>query len=91
MCVSEYYSPGWVELKFGGQPTGIKNLLTVFDSGSSYTYLYPPAYEALITLVSEKHSEYCFPNYSVKTAPDIVLIIWIRLWHQFSQIISELF
>ncbi|KAF3958877.1 hypothetical protein CMV_016253 [Castanea mollissima] len=50
----EYYSPGWVELKFGGQPTGIKNLLTVFDSGSSYTYLYPPAYEALITLVEEE-------------------------------------
>ena len=54
-CVSEHYSPGFAELIFGGKTTGIKNLLTVFDSGSSYTYLNSPAYQALVSLVSEKH------------------------------------
>lgn len=51
--VSEHYSPGFAELIFGGKPTGIRNLLVVFDSGSSYTYLTSKAYEAVTSLVSE--------------------------------------
>lgn len=52
--VSEHYSPGFAELMFGGKTTGIKNLLIIFDSGSSYTYLNSQAYGALMPLVSEK-------------------------------------
>ncbi|KAL5555221.1 hypothetical protein UlMin_037457 [Ulmus minor] len=44
---SKHYSPGYGELMFGGKHTGVKGLLTVFDSGSSYTYLNNQAYQAL--------------------------------------------
>ncbi|KAK7847444.1 aspartic proteinase Asp1 isoform X2 [Quercus suber] len=50
----KHYSPGFAELIFGGKTTGIKKLLTVFDSGSSYTYLNSPAYQALISLVKKE-------------------------------------
>nr|XP_023882444.1 aspartic proteinase Asp1-like [Quercus suber] len=50
----EHYSPGFAELIFGGKTTGIKNLLTVFDSGSSYTYLNSPAYQALVSWVKKE-------------------------------------
>ncbi|KAM7517978.1 hypothetical protein LguiB_016940 [Lonicera macranthoides] len=35
---SKHYSPGFAELILGGKTTGLKNLLIVFDSGSSYTF-----------------------------------------------------
>ncbi|XP_041008183.1 aspartic proteinase Asp1-like isoform X1 [Juglans microcarpa x Juglans regia] len=50
----EHYSPGFAELIFGGKPTGIRNLLVVFDSGSSYTYLTSKAYEAVTSLVKKE-------------------------------------
>ena len=50
----QHYSPGVAELRFDGKPTGLKNLLTVFDSGSSYTYLNSQAYQTLTFLVSQK-------------------------------------
>ncbi|OAY57650.1 aspartic proteinase Asp1 isoform X1 [Manihot esculenta] len=46
--LSKYYSPGFAELIFNGKSTGIINLLAVFDSGSSYTYLNSRAYEGLL-------------------------------------------
>ncbi|KAB1210497.1 Aspartic proteinase Asp1 [Morella rubra] len=52
--VSEHYSPGFAELMFGGKTTGIKNLLIIFDSGSSYTYLNSQAYGALMPLVKRE-------------------------------------
>lgn len=51
---SQHYSLGDAELTFGGKTTGIKNLLVVFDSGSSYSYFNLQAYEALTYLVSKK-------------------------------------
>ncbi len=65
-CVSEHYSPGYAELIYGGKTTGIKNLPTVFDSGSSYTYLVSLAYNALTSLVSEKHSDSVFQTLVLK-------------------------
>lgn len=50
--VRKYYSPGTAELVFGGKSTGMKNLLVVFDTGSSYTYFGSQAYDTLATLVS---------------------------------------
>ncbi|GMY12562.1 aspartic proteinase Asp1-like [Fagus crenata] len=50
----EHYSPGYAELKYGEKSTGIENLLTVFDSGSTYTYLISSAYQAFISLVMEE-------------------------------------
>ncbi|OAY60984.1 aspartic proteinase Asp1 isoform X2 [Manihot esculenta] len=44
----KYYSPGFAELLFDGKSTGIRNLRTVFDSGSSYTYLNSQAYQGLL-------------------------------------------
>ncbi|PON61826.1 Aspartic peptidase [Parasponia andersonii] len=53
---SKHYSPGYAELKFDGKSTGLKNLLTIFDSGSSYTYLNSQAYHALTVLVKRELS-----------------------------------
>lgn len=48
----KHYSPAMGgELLFGGKTTGLKNLLTVFDSGSSYTYFNSKAYQAVTYLV----------------------------------------
>ncbi|XP_048232750.1 aspartic proteinase Asp1 isoform X2 [Ricinus communis] len=44
----KHYSPGFAELIFDGKSTGIRNLLVVFDSGSSYTYLNAQAYQHLV-------------------------------------------
>uniref|UniRef100_A0A2N9E177 Peptidase A1 domain-containing protein n=1 Tax=Fagus sylvatica TaxID=28930 RepID=A0A2N9E177_FAGSY len=52
--ICEHYSPGYAELKYGEKSTGIENLLTVFDSGSTYTYLISSAYQAFISLVMEE-------------------------------------
>ncbi|GMN29907.1 hypothetical protein TIFTF001_047972 [Ficus carica] len=48
---TEHYSPGFAELRFDGKPTGLKNLLTVFDSASTYTYLTSEAYQTLTSSV----------------------------------------
>ncbi|KAG7987021.1 hypothetical protein I3843_03G111800 [Carya illinoinensis] len=53
----EHYSPGDAELIFGGKTTGIKKLRTVFDSGTSYTYLDSHAYGTLTDLVKKEASE----------------------------------
>lgn len=54
MCFGfrKHYSPGYGEVMYGGKQTGLKNLLVIFDSGSSYTYLSSQAYEGLLYLVS---------------------------------------
>lgn len=52
MCFRKHYSPGYGEVIYGGKATGLKNLLVIFDSGSSYTYLSSQAYEGLLYLVS---------------------------------------
>ncbi|GAB4855724.1 hypothetical protein Ancab_024368 [Ancistrocladus abbreviatus] len=51
---SKYYSPGPAELFFGGKMIGIKNLLVIFDSGSSYTYFASQPYEALISMLRKE-------------------------------------
>ncbi|TYG92887.1 hypothetical protein ES288_A11G068000v1 [Gossypium darwinii] len=53
---TKYYSPGSAELHFGGKATGIKNLIVIFDSGSSYTYLNSQAYQALTLLLKKELS-----------------------------------
>ncbi|KAJ9563099.1 hypothetical protein OSB04_008259 [Centaurea solstitialis] len=50
----KHYSPGYGEVVYGGKATGLKNLLVIFDSGSSYTYLSSQAYEGLLYLVSKE-------------------------------------
>lgn len=47
----KHYSPGYGEIIYGGKATGLKNLLVIFDSGSSYTYLSSKAYEGLLYMV----------------------------------------
>ncbi|KAF8411757.1 hypothetical protein HHK36_004315 [Tetracentron sinense] len=49
--LNKHYSPGPTELIFGGQPTGVKGLSVVFDSGSSYSYFNSQAYQAFLSLV----------------------------------------
>ncbi|KAG2666814.1 hypothetical protein I3760_15G082700 [Carya illinoinensis] len=46
-----HYSSGPAELLFGGKPTGVKGLLIVFDSGSSYTYFNAQAYQTTVNLL----------------------------------------
>ncbi|XP_010527074.1 PREDICTED: aspartic proteinase Asp1-like [Tarenaya hassleriana] len=54
---SKHYSPGpGGELLFGGKTTGLKNLLVVFDSGSSYTYFNSKAYQAVTYLLRRELS-----------------------------------
>lgn len=50
----KHYSAGSAELIFGGKSVGYKNLLVVFDSGSSYSYLNSQAYLALLSLVKKE-------------------------------------
>ncbi|KAG7987023.1 hypothetical protein I3843_03G111800 [Carya illinoinensis] len=57
LALGEHYSPGDAELIFGGKTTGIKKLRTVFDSGTSYTYLDSHAYGTLTDLVKKEASE----------------------------------
>ncbi|KAL0833594.1 hypothetical protein Bca101_085483 [Brassica carinata] len=54
---SKYYSPAMGgELLFGGRTTGLKNLLTIFDSGSSYTYFNSKAYQAVTYVLKRELS-----------------------------------
>lgn len=48
----KHYSPGPAELTFSGKSTGVKNMIVVFDSGSSYSYLNSQPYEAFLYSVS---------------------------------------
>ncbi|KAL3729101.1 hypothetical protein ACJRO7_033667 [Eucalyptus globulus] len=50
----KHYSPGTAELLFARKPTGQKNMLLVFDSGSTYTYFSSEAYQALSSRVNEE-------------------------------------
>lgn len=43
---------GPVDLLFGGKTLGAKGLYVVFDSGSTYTYLNPQAYQTTLALAS---------------------------------------
>ncbi|KAL5555217.1 hypothetical protein UlMin_037453 [Ulmus minor] len=61
---SKHYSPGYGELMFGGKHTGVKGLLTVFDSGSTYTYLNNQAYQALAIWIRDVTGK------SLKEAPE---------------------
>ncbi|CAL5368846.1 unnamed protein product [Camellia sinensis] len=49
-----HYSLGSAELIHGGKPIGSKNLLVVFDSGSSYTYLNGQTYQSFISLLRKE-------------------------------------
>ncbi|KAL3641250.1 hypothetical protein CASFOL_016218 [Castilleja foliolosa] len=48
---SKHYSLGSADLEFDGQAANIKDLQIVFDSGSTYTYFIPQAYNALISMI----------------------------------------
>ncbi|KAK6287233.1 PREDICTED: aspartic proteinase Asp1 [Theobroma cacao] len=63
--LTKYYSPGIAELQFGGKATSVKNLIVVFDSGSSYTYLNSQAYQTLTVLLKKELS-----GRSLKEAPE---------------------
>nr|GMD53611.1 aspartic proteinase Asp1 [Ipomoea batatas] len=45
---TKHYSPGPAELTFGGKSTGAKNMVVVFDSGSSYSYFISQPYEVFL-------------------------------------------
>lgn len=49
-----HYSSGPAELLFGGKSTGVKGLLVVFDSGSSYTYFNSQAYQTIVNLIKKE-------------------------------------
>ncbi|PSS31896.1 Aspartic proteinase [Actinidia chinensis var. chinensis] len=46
-----HYMLGPVDLLFGGKPSVAKGLNVVFDSGSTYTYLNPKAYQAVLSMI----------------------------------------
>ncbi|KAH7859414.1 hypothetical protein Vadar_000801 [Vaccinium darrowii] len=46
-----HYMAGPVDLLFGGKTLGAKGLYVVFDSGSTYTYLNPQAYQTTLALI----------------------------------------
>ncbi|GMI78394.1 hypothetical protein like AT1G44130 [Hibiscus trionum] len=46
-----HYSLGPAEVFFRGNPTGIKGLNVIFDTGSTYTYLNSGAYGSLLNLI----------------------------------------
>ncbi|KAF9588576.1 hypothetical protein IFM89_013428 [Coptis chinensis] len=48
---SKHYSPGPAELVYGTKSTSVKGLITIFDSGSSYTYFNLQAYQAFISSI----------------------------------------
>ncbi|XVF61090.1 hypothetical protein PTKIN_Ptkin08bG0101400 [Pterospermum kingtungense] len=63
--LTKYYSPGIAELYFGEKATVAKNLIVIFDSGSSYTYLNSQAYQTLTVLLKNELS-----GRSLKEAPE---------------------
>ncbi|WJX16657.1 hypothetical protein P8452_06657 [Trifolium repens] len=48
----KHYVLGLAELLFNGNPTTVKGLELIFDSGSSYTYFNSKAYRAILDLVT---------------------------------------
>ncbi|KAL6962173.1 hypothetical protein U1Q18_037127 [Sarracenia purpurea var. burkii] len=48
---SNYYSVGPVNLLIDGKTSGPQGLKVIFDSGSTYTYLNPQAYQATLSLM----------------------------------------
>lgn len=46
-----HYVLGPVDLLFGQKASGAKGLSVIFDSGSTYTYLNPQAYQATLSLI----------------------------------------
>ncbi|GLT28154.1 hypothetical protein SLA2020_031060 [Shorea laevis] len=50
----KFYSPGFAELVFSGKTTGLKDLIVVFDSGSSYTYFNSQAYQNLLDSMNKE-------------------------------------
>ncbi|CAJ1971900.1 unnamed protein product [Sphenostylis stenocarpa] len=48
----KHYSSGPAELLFNGNPTNVKGLELIFDSGSSYTYFNSIAYQDIVNLVT---------------------------------------
>ncbi|GKV33982.1 hypothetical protein SLEP1_g42413 [Rubroshorea leprosula] len=50
----KFYSPGFAELVFSGKTTGLKDLIVVFDSGSSYTYFNSQAYQNILDLMNKE-------------------------------------
>ena len=69
---SKHYSSGPAELVFGGKSTGVKGLIMIFDSGSSYTYFNSQAYQAIVNLVRETKQiiEPSFTSSSLCAKPD---------------------
>lgn len=51
--LGKHYSSGPAELVFGGKSTGVKGLIMIFDSGSSYTYFNSQAYQATVNLIKK--------------------------------------
>ncbi|GKV33973.1 hypothetical protein SLEP1_g42404 [Rubroshorea leprosula] len=50
----KFYSPGFAELVFNGKAVGLKDLIAVFDSGSSYTYFNSLVYQNLLYLMNNE-------------------------------------
>lgn len=48
-----HYAAGAAELLFDGKSTGIKGLVAVFDTGSSYTYFNAQAYQETVNLLKK--------------------------------------
>ncbi|WRX08033.1 Xylanase inhibitor [Theobroma cacao] len=72
--LTKYYSPGIAELQFGGKATSVKNLIVVFDSGSSYTYLNSQAYQTLTVLVSSEAISEHLQNFILLISTDIYFL-----------------
>ncbi|WOG98559.1 hypothetical protein DCAR_0417903 [Daucus carota subsp. sativus] len=49
----KHYTPGFAELILNGRSSGLKNLLVVFDSGSSYTYFNTQTYQTLLSFIKK--------------------------------------
>lgn len=53
-CFSKHYAAGPAALLYNNKPIGVNGLQVFFDSGSSYTYFNPKAYQAVLNQVCRK-------------------------------------
>ncbi|KAL3523439.1 hypothetical protein ACH5RR_016273 [Cinchona calisaya] len=51
---AKHYAAGSAEFTLGGKGMGFKNVVVVFDSGSSYTYLNSQTYQSLVSWVRKE-------------------------------------
>ncbi|KAL3646005.1 hypothetical protein CASFOL_011185 [Castilleja foliolosa] len=71
-----YYNLGIAKILFGRRTTNIRRYTTIFDSGSTYTYLASKAYWTIFDLVSLKINNNLNGRLSVAVGDDTLPVCW---------------